>query len=178
MSDLREFTAPPSEESGGRTSKILAGAAVALMIGAAGAYVYATSGQPQQPQKVALNEPAPLAPPPAPVATTPADTAMPAPADVAPPAAIDKQPVKTTPSSSSTPRVQHEAHIKARSIRPETAPAVTPPDTTQVPDVPATTTMTPQAAPAPAEPTPDVTPQTTAPNDQTQTPNATPQTPQ
>jgi hypothetical protein len=179
MSDLREFTVQPSEESGSSTSKIIAGAAVALMIGAAGAYVYATNSKPP-PQKVALSEPAPLTPPPAAVATTPADTATPAHADVAPSA--DNSPAKTPPPSSpssSMSRARHETHAKAQSIQPQTAPAVTPPDTARVPDIPASTTTTPQAAPAPPEQKPDTTSQTATPNDQTQTqtPDAAPQTP-
>ena len=44
MSDLRGFDAPaPETENGRGKSKIVAGAIVALMLGAAGAYVYATS---------------------------------------------------------------------------------------------------------------------------------------
>ena len=164
MSDLRGFSEQQPEQSGGSRSKIIAGAAVALMIGAAGAYVYVSnSGQPQQPQKVALSEPAQLTKLPTSVATPPPDgTVVPAPTDISPPAAVTAPPVQAVPpsSTSAAPRARREAHVKTRSVPPQTEPALTPPDTTQVPVSPAPT-VAPQAAPAAPEQTPGVTPQST-----------------
>jgi hypothetical protein len=183
MSDLRGFSEQQPEQSGSSRSKMIAGAAVALMIGAAGVYAYVSdSGQPRQPQKVALSEPAPLANPPTPVAMTPPDSIVtPAPTDIAPPAAVTTPPVRSvSPSTSAAPRARREAHVKTRSVQPQTEPALTPPDTTQVPDSPAPA-VAPQAAPAAPEQTLGVTPQSTTPPvvDQDQQGNTTtPQTPQ
>ncbi|MBV9993212.1 MAG: hypothetical protein JOZ72_18210 [Alphaproteobacteria bacterium] len=182
MSDLRGFDAPkPETENGRGKSKIIAGAIVALMLGGAAAYVFASNNHaPAQQQKVAMNEPnqfnahpQPLTPPPAPVNQSTDDSGSATTPDVAAPAAapkpVEKAVEKTAPSAS-VPHLTREAHVRTAVPRdePSTAPSTTPPDTTTTPELPSQPAA-PQAIPQQTVTTPppavDQTPPSTTPQD-------------
>ncbi len=110
-------TVNPEDREPSNTPKIVGGLVVALMLGAAGAYIYSVSGQQQPKQVVAANElPAPPAPTPAPQpAPMPASDNTAAPAPAAPIPAADTSKPETKP-------VIHTASVsKARSAAKESA---------------------------------------------------------
>jgi hypothetical protein len=173
MSDMRGFGAREMEPTSSK-SKAIAAFVVAIGVGAAGAYVYTSNGglpHRTQQQQLAMNEPAPITPPPAQTAipTMPQAEKTPAP-DIAAPVTL---PAQTTASAPTIHTAQHVARVKARTEQPQ-QPALTPPDTTTVPDIPAQT-VAPPAAPVPEQTTPSsATPETNQPPSSDQ-PQSTPQ---
>ncbi len=98
-------TVNPEDREPNNTPKILGALAVALMVGAAGAYVYSVSGKSMEPRPV----------------TTAANT--PAPAPMAPPAAQPAADTMTPPAADTTPvstpePVAKPAPVKSASAKP------------------------------------------------------------
>lgn len=155
-------TVNPEDVEPNNTPKIIGGLAVALMLGAAGAYIYSVSGH-QPKQVVAANAlPAPAAPMPAaapapmpapeaqPAATAPASDATPAPMPAADTAPVSKPtPVRqasvtrahSSAASSSTPDLgASNARMQADSqpaVQPQQQAAVTAPVEPVSPQAPA-----------------------------------------
>ena len=96
-------TVNPEDREPNNTPKIIGALAVALMVGAAGAYVYSMSGKTMQPAAVqtASNIPAPAPVPPAPQPV--ADTTAPAPAADATTAMTPAAPAPDVKSASTKP---------------------------------------------------------------------------
>lgn len=178
-------TVSPEEREPNNTPKIVGGLVVALMIGAAGAYIYSVSGH--QPKQVVANntlpapsEPAPAAAPapmPAP-ASTPAPEATPAPApasdiSVHPVTHPVRQAALSRPSkseSSSTPDMgAAQARMQADStpaVQPQQQSVVTPsePVSPQAPSSSvAAISPAPQQTPTDVAPQPAPAPQAAAP---------------
>jgi hypothetical protein len=177
MSDMRSYVTPASRiDTDDKTAKIISAVVIAVALGAAGVYGYASTRN--APPQIAVTQPAPIVSPraivPAPAALKQPQQAVQAPA--ATPPVINTQAQAPAPTPVKTVHVQRETVQHAqRVIVPPPQPAldqsaVTPqvaPDTT----APQPSTM--QAAP---DTTTTVTPQATTQPDQTQTPS--PQTDQ
>jgi hypothetical protein len=129
-------TVNPEDREPNNTPKIIGALAVALMVGAAGAYVYSVSGKSMQPAAVqtASNIPAPAPLPPAPQPA--ADTTAPAPAaDATPVSAPAPAPAPEVKSASTKPVITKRtasnnlgassARMAADTTQPVTAPRQT-----------------------------------------------------
>ena len=149
---------PPEEETGSVNRKIIGAVAVALMIGAAGAYTIATGMWNSPPKQVLAS----LVPP----SVAPVQHAVVPqfPPDETAPAEITPQAVVVPPVKASRTHAVAHASTHALAVRPSesfaepAAPAAIPPAEI-VPVQPApldTTTVPPVMTPSPAAPTPNV----------------------
>ena len=187
MTDLRGYTVHEPEGASPR-SKLLAAAAVILGVAAIGAYAYTSHSllpSAPAPQKIVAEQPVPLTPPAQPATTQPQTPAPQiAPQVQAPAPEINAPAPQAVPKTRSSRHVTHAKPRIPETQKPVSRPAVTPPDTTQVPATPSQTvtpntsapgmeTTTPYIA-APATPQ-NATPQSTVPDSTTtQQPQATP----
>jgi hypothetical protein len=157
MDDMRG-TQPPEEETGSTNRKIIGAVAVALMVGAVGAYTIAT-GMWNTPPKQVLASLVPPSAPPVQHAVVPQN-----PPDESAPAEMTPQAVAAPPVKAARTHVAVHASPHAQAVRPSesfaepAAPASIPPaEIVPVQPAPIDTTMVPPATtPPPAAPTLDV----------------------